>query len=540
MKGPNQLPRVLGYTLATAIVVGTVIGSGVFKKASAVSGNVSDTGLALIAWVLVGILTILGALSLAEVAVIVGKAGGNYPILRDAYGRWAGFLWGWVEFWIIRSGSIAALATIFVESLHDILRQLHPDGPHINVLSPWMLVAMTATVIGVLAIVNARGTRLGAGLQLVVTTVKVASLLSIALLPYIAYALATSPEAKPQASRMAPVWPSTEKQLLSEFDANKDNNIDAKEAPAWMSPRFAQADVDEDKKLSEDELGLFSWQRLKYWIAFGGALVGVFWAYHGWMNIAPVAEEIKNPQRNIPLALLSGVGIIMLLYLSANLAYYFMIPGHEIAGLKDRTVAGEFSYRILGSIGLLFASAAVMTSVFGALNGNLLVGPRLLYAMGQDGLAPRALSRLHPRYATPALAEAVLASWSIIMVLVVGVLTTWRLPTFDLAGVTIDPNLPEKKSPFDVITDFAMFGAISFETSAVASIFVFRRRFPVDQVKLPYRCPLYPILPAVYVLCLAAVLTNMFWSQRAEALTGVGFILVGAILYCTILRKRRT
>src|SRR5262245_26628181 len=139
MTGTNQLPRVLGYVTTTAIVVGTVIGSGVFKKASAVSGNVSETGLALAAWVLVGVLTVLGALTLAEVAVIVGKAGGAYPILRDAYGRWAGFLWGWVEFWIIRSASIAALATIFTESLHDILRQLHPDGPKIDVLSPWML-----------------------------------------------------------------------------------------------------------------------------------------------------------------------------------------------------------------------------------------------------------------------------------------------------------------------------------------------------------------------------------------------------------------
>ena len=374
MQEPNHLPRVLGYTLATAIVVGTVIGSGVFKKASAVSENISHFGLVLTAWTLVGILTILGALALAEVAVIVGKVGGNYAILREAYGRWAGFLSGWVEFWIVRSGSIAALATIFVESLHDILRQVHPAGPQVDVFSPWMLTAMTATVIAVLAVVNARGTRLGAGLQLVVTTVKVLSLIGIALLPYIAYALATGAEAKPHAARLAPIWPAD-----------------------W-------GDVS--------------------WVKFGGALVGVFWAYHGWMNIAPVAEEVTNPRRNIPLALLSGVGIIILLYLCVNLAYYLIIPGTEIAELKDRTVVGEFSYRILGSVGLLFASAAVMISVFGALNGNLLVGPRLLYAMGQDGLAPRSLSRLHPRYATPALAETVLAGWSILMVLVVGLMTT--------------------------------------------------------------------------------------------------------------------
>ena len=258
------------------------------------------------------------------------------------------------------------------------------------------------------------------------------------------------------------------------------------------------------------------------WSHFGGALVGVFWAYHGWMNIAPVAEEVKNPQRNIPFALLSGVGVIILLYLGVNLAYYLMMPGREIAELTDRTVVGEFGYRILGSTGLLFASAAVMISVFGALNGNLLVGPRLLYAMGQDGLAPRALSRLHPRYATPALAIAVLAGWSIVLVLVVGALTAWRLQLLNIGGISIDFNLPEGKPPFDVITDFAMFGALSFETSAVASIFVFRRRFPVRSVKLPYRCPLFPVVPILYVTALAAVLTNMFRSQHAGGNDGRG------------------
>lgn len=488
MNPTSQLPRVLGYTTATAIVVGTVIGSGVFKKATPVATNVPEFGLAMSAWVLVGFLTILGALALAEVAVIVGKVGGNYAILRDAYGRWAGFLWGWVEFWIIRSGSIAALATIFAESFHDILKQLHPDGPNLEVLSHWGRTAVTGIVIAVLALVNARGTRLGAGVQLVVTTVKVLSLIGIALLPFIAYAFASSPEARPSTARLDPIWPR-------------------------------------------------DWGAVN-WVAFGGALVGVFWAYHGWMNIAPVAEEVKNPQRNIPLALLSGVGILILLYLSVNLAYYLLIPGSEIAGLKNRTVAGEFSLRLLGSVGLLFASTAIMISVFGSLNGNLLVGPRLLFAMGQDGLAPRALSRLHPHYETPALAELVLAGWSILMVTVVAILTIARVPTLTLADVTVDLNLPEGKAPFDVITDFAMFGALSFETLAVASIFVFRTRFPVSSVKLPYRCPLYPVLPAIYVMALGAVLFNMFRSQRAEALTGVGFIAVGAVVYAIVSRKK--
>jgi basic amino acid/polyamine antiporter, APA family len=488
MNTPGQLPRVLGFFTASAIVVGTVIGSGVFKKASAVAENVPQSGLALLAWIVVGVLTLMGALILAEVAVIVGKAGGNYAILRDSYGRMAGFLFGWVEFWIIRSASIAALATIFADSVHDILKHYHPDGPNVQVLSPVQLAGMTATVIAVLAAVNARGTKLGGGLQLAITLVKVSSLVLIAILPFIMVALSSSPEAKPDTARLQPIWP---------------------------SDGFP-------------------------WVAFGSAMVGVFWAYNGWMNIAPMAEEIKNPQRNLPFALLAGVGLLIAMYVGANLAYLLIIPANEIVELKGRTVAGEFSFRILGHVGLLFASAAIMISVFGALNGNLLVGPRLLFAMGQDGLAPRGLSRLHPRYATPARAELVLAGWSILLVLAVAFLTTNRLQTCEIGSRTIDMNLPEGKDPFDVITDFAMFGSLSFETLAVASIFVLRRRFPVATVKLAYRCPLYPWLPIVFVVCQGAVLVNMFRTQETEAKTGLGFILVGAIVYLLFGRRHRS
>src|SRR5262249_4075260 len=145
--------------------------------------------------------------------------------------------------------------------------------------------------------------------------------------------------------------------------------------------------------------------------------------YHGWMNISPVAEEVRRPQRNLPLALLSGVAVIITLYLSVNLAYYLVVPRLEMAGLKQATVAAEFSLRLLGSLGAAADSARVLCSVFGALNGNLLVGPRLLYAMGEDGLAPRALGVVHPRYRTPALAIVVLAVWSSLQVVVVALLT---------------------------------------------------------------------------------------------------------------------
>jgi len=241
------------------------------------------------------------------------------------------------------------------------------------------------------------------------------------------------------------------------------------------------------------------------------------------MNIAPIAEEVRNPQRNIPLALLLGVSIIILLYLGANIAYWMVIPWDEMARSKATPVATLFGVRLLGPIGGVAISAAIMCSVFGALNGNLLVGPRLLYAMGEDGLAPRALGAIHPEYRTPALAILVMGGWACLLVLGVALLTSlgW---------------LARDKSHFDIMTDFAMFGAVIFETLAVATIFVFRRRLP--DVERPYRCPGYPVVPILYMFIPALILGNMFVNQRLEALSGLGFIALGAVVYFVAFSKR--
>ena len=194
---------------------------------------------------------------------------------------------------------------------------------------------------------------------------------------------------------------------------------------------------------------------------------------------------------------------------------------------------------LLGNIGAAVASAAVMCSVFGALNGNLLVGPRMLYAMGEDGLAPRALGAVHPRFHTPALAILILAAWSVVLVLAGALLTVYQgqLPVFNVGDWQVDLNLPEGKPLFDVMTDFAMFGAVIFETLAVATIFVFRWRLP--NAERPYRCWGYPFVPIVYVTILALIAINMFRKQTTEALVGVNFIVVGVMVYFAIVTYQR-
>lgn len=474
----TQLPRVLGPVLATALVVGTVIGSGVFRKPYAVAGSVHEFGPAILVWVLVGLLALFGALTLAEVATLFPRAGGNYVFLREGYGRIMGFLWGWVEFWIIRSGSIAALAGVFTDSLHDLLRQARDLPPGTEVIPFWTRQGLTVTVIAALTLVNIRGVKWGGYLQLVITLVKVGSLLAVVALPFIVLGLVSEPRAIPTTANMQPVWP--------------------------------------------EQWSAFSWS------GFGAAVVGVIWAYHGWMNIAPVAEEVKNPSRNIPLSLLAGVGIVIVLYLGANVAYALVLNRDEVLALKNTPTAAGFAEKLLGPVGGLLMSAAIMISVFGALNGNILVGPRLLYAMAEDRLAPRALGALHPVYKTPALATVVMSAWS--AALVVGVAALFR------AGVFGNPDEPGAKVPFDVITDFAMFGAVALETLAVESIFVFRQRYP--DADRPYRCLGYPVVPVVYGFLMLAFWLNMYVTKPIEAYTGLGFMVAGAVLYLVALRGR--
>jgi len=483
--------------MAMAIVVGTVIGSGIFKKPAKIAEKIPEFGVVSGVWIVGGLLVLIGALAYAEVAVLLPRAGGNYVFLREGYGRLFGWLWGWIEFFIIRSASIAALATVFTESLVDILMNpafqetwnrmafhsamVIPEG---FVVGSWPQRIITVTLLLSLAWVNVRGVRWGGSVQLIITTVKVGSLIAIAVLPLLLLAIALNlgGSRQPSFDNLNPVWPSD-----------------------WRT------------------------------VSMGGlstAFLSVLWAYHGWMNIAPVAEEIKHPQRNLPLSILGGVCIVVVLYLSVNFAYYLMMPHTTMAAISDeklmekmppeerpqnntKTVATEFSWRLFGSIGAAVASLAVMISVFGALNGNLLVGPRLLYAMGKDNLAPAAVQDVHPAHRTPARSILVLALWSCFLVIAVAILTEMKV----LGG----------KGHFDVLTDFAMFGAVIFETMAVMALFALRWKMP--DAERPYRCFGYPILPALYIILPVFVLINMFWEQTVEAVAGVAFIFVGVMVY---------
>jgi basic amino acid/polyamine antiporter, APA family len=467
-----QLARIIGPWTATAVLVGCVIGTGVFKKASAVAGVLPESGVALSVWLVVGLLTLCGALALAEVAALFPTSGGNLVFLQKAYGRLFGFLWAWVEFWFLRCASIAALSVIFSESLNDVLRLLFRQEA--DVLGFWPRQVASGLLVFGLGVLAARGTQLGARFQLIVTTVKVGAIVLIALLPVLALLMPLGGDTLPSAAQFDPLWPSD-----------------------WSTLNLA---------------------------AYATAMVAVMWPYNGWTNVAPLAGEIKDPQRNVPRVFIGGLLLLTVLYVSVNISYYFAVPGIEMKDIKGSPVSTEVCRRLIGPAGLLLASAALMLSVFGSVGGNLLVGPRSVFAMANEKMAPAYFGQIHARYQTPMRATFVMMMTTIAMIFGVALYT-------GADGSAL-------KSSFDLLTDFVVFGATLLETLAVATIYVFRVTH--RDAPRPYRCPGYPVVPALYILVMLLVLVNMLMTaeSRTTALTGLGFIAAGVVIYVLFVRRR--
>jgi len=457
--------------MAGAILVGCVIGTGVFKKASAVAGVVPESGLAIAVWVVVGLLTLCGALALAEVAALFPRSGGNLIFLHEAYGRMYGFLWGWVEFWFLRCASIAALSVVFTDALHDIAK--YAGETKEDVIPFWPRQAISAVVVMFLGALAARGTKLGAGVQFVVTAIKLSAIVLIMLLPVIVLIIKPNAPTVPDPARFNPVWPSD-----------------------WYAFSFA---------------------------AFATAMVHVMWPYNGWTNVAPLAGEIRDPQKNVPRAFIGGMLVLIAVYTGVNISYFLAVPASEMTQLGGTPVSTEVCYRLLGPVGLMLASAALMVSVLGTVGGNLLVGPRSVFALSREGMAPKILGSIHSRYETPLVATVLMTCVSALFVVNVAAYT-------QLAGLGL-------KSSFDVLTGFIVFGSTLLETLAVGTIFVFRVRYPGERA---FRCPGYPVVPAIYIVTMLAVLANMLLtpSDRIEAIAGLGFIASGVVVYFVTNTKR--
>jgi len=466
-----RLAPVLGRWTAMAIVMGAVIGSGIFIKPRVIAESLpGNLGLILSLWLMCGLVNLCGALTMAELAAMMPHAGGTYVYLREAYGRWWAFLWGWAELWVIRSGSIAAIACGMVISVQILLgsagwSRLDKTGE-----------AITACLfIALLGWINVIGTRWGGWVQNVTTIIKVASVGFLALLP------------------------------------------------VWVLFRGVPVPAATGPDLAPLSLSLTSWVM---WAGIGSSLSAMMWVFDGWGNISTVAEEIREPQVNIPWALVGGVGLLTVLFVGANLGYHLILSWRDLA--EAPVPAGAVLERLWPSVGNTLVAGMLLISVGGALNSNVLMGPRVLFAMARDGVFLRPFGQVHPRYGTPAVAIIGLCVWSMILIglaTCAPALEAWLIQVGLLPG----PFLPPDKPLFDVLTDYCIFGGSVFYLTSTMAVFVLRWRYP--DAPRPYRTFAYPVVPAIFVIAYVFLLALLFLSNMAECLGGLAFIALGLPVY---------
>ncbi len=370
----SQLVRGLTLIAAISIVVGNVIGTGVFLKARVMMCNVGSPGRVLAIYVVAGLLSLAGALSYAELAAMIPRAGGEYVFMREAYGRTLGFLFGWMSFFIGKAGSQAALGVQFAFFLNIMLAgalggeffSMSVSGYSIP-FGKLQVIALASIVI--VTGINCLAVKVSGSVAAILSGIKISLVLLIA---FGAFFLANGAD-----------W--------SHFGMSDAGGTC--EAVA-ASARFG----------------------------FGGliaAMLGALWAYDGWNNVTLVAGEVQNPQRNLPRALIGGMLLIMALYLFINVAYFYVLSPTEIASVSTQSsVATEVAQRFLGPLAVSFIAAALLLSTFGTLHTSILTGARVPYAMARDGLFLRSLSRVSSRTHVPTGALVVQAVWACILVIV--------------------------------------------------------------------------------------------------------------------------
>ena len=433
---PRELPRKLGLVTGMAVVVGVIIGSGIFRVPSpiaAAAGNLA--GIALV-WILGGVVALFGALAIAELAAMYPAAGGPYVYLREAYGRPLAFLFGWM--WLLTTPiSWAAQSLMFAEYLGFFV-PIPETVQHV----------IAAALIILVAAANYRSVKLGAVIQNLSTGAKVLALVGLSTA---IFALAPGGTANP---------------------------------------------------LHAEPLGVAKWSGI------GIGLIAALWAYDGWENLTTLSGEVKNPQRNLPLALIGGVLLVIVVYLLINAAYLRGLPLPQLAASKS--VAADAAGVVLGRAGSSLVGALVMLSVFGTLNGSILSSPRVFFAMAEDGLFFRIVGRVHPKYETPYVAIGFIVVLAVVYVLL---------------------------RDFMQLAEGYVLGVWPFLALCVIGIFVLRRKRP--EFPRQYRALGYPVIPALFVLATFVVVANALYAQFWPTIASILITLAGVPLYFIWMWRQR-
>ena len=481
----SEFKRGFGLFDSTMIVAGSMIGSGIFIVSADMARLAGSPGWLLMGWVVTGILTLVGALSYGELASMMPRAGGQYIYLREAYSPVLGFLYGWTLFLVIQTGTIAAVAVAFGRFLgllwpaigesQFIIAPIHVSEQYAISLSTAQLVGVA--LIALLTWSNTRGIEYGKVIQNVFTTAKLGTLAAIVLLG------------------LTLGW--------------NGNSASANFGNLW-TPRG----------IDEIVPGLSALTAFGLFVAVCVGQVGSLFSSDSWHNITFIAGEVKEPKRNIPLALAFGTGIVTLLYIVCNVAYLATLPLNEIQHAPADRVATAMLQAIFPGLGVTIMAVAIMISTFGCNNGLILAGARAYYAMAKDGLFFAQAGKLNAAR-VPSWALVIQGAWAAFLV----------LPR------TYNPQTKVYGNLYSNLLDYVISAALLFYILTIAGIFRLRATRP--DAERPYKAFGYPLVPALYILGAATILGVLFVYRPATTWPGLGIVLLGLPVYFAIARRGR-
>jgi APA family basic amino acid/polyamine antiporter len=444
------LVKGLGAMDATTLVVGSMIGSGIFIVTADIARQVNSPGLVMMTWIATAALTLVAALSYGELAAMMPHAGGQYIYLRESFGPLAGFLYGWTLFLVIQTGTIAAVAVAFAKFLGVFVPEI--SAKHYLVGAGRIGIttqqALAIAIIVVLTAINARGIRTGAMVQNVFTFAKTAALLGLVVL-------------------------------------------------GFMVGGNAQAASDNFSNFWRNANWNFEAVRL-----VGVAMVGSLFSSDAWNNVTFTGAEVRNPRRNLPLALGIGVAIVSALYIATNFVYLRVLPLAAIQNAPEDRVATAAASVMLGPVAVKLMAAAIMVSTFGCANGLIMAGARVYYAMALDKLFFRKVATLHPRTHAPVFSLVIQCIWTALLTL---------------------------SGSYNDLLDYVIFAVVLFYILTIAGIFRLRRTRP--DADRPYRALGYPVLPALYMAAAGLIEVLLLLYKPKYTWPGLIIVLLGVPVY---------
>jgi len=478
MNTQPELKRVLGLTTAILLVISSMIGSGVFKKIAPMSETLMDSKLILLAWLLAGVVSMFGVFTYSGLASLTEEGGGQFEYFRIIYGKFFGFLFGWTCFTVIQSASIASIAYVFSESVNNLahFKQPFDKWAAINInnfIFPFAnsgVKIFTICTIIALTIINYFGVKKGGLINDIFSWAKIGGIIFLIITGFLLYGNADQVYAQ-------------NSQLIKPQDFN------------LISAMFA-------------------------------AMLAAFWAYDGWVNLAYMGGEVKNPKKNIPIAIIGGTAVVMIVYVLVNIVYLRVLPVQTFVDINNsgnKIAAAEVAQSILPGIGFTLVSILIMVSAFGATNASLMSSPRIYHQMAKQKLFFKSFGKTHPKHHTPYVSLLFQMVWSSILVI---------------------------SGTFDQLTDMLIFASFIAYGSGAAGLLYMKMRgkkMPSNdndginvgpkRFKITAKVIGYPVIPIVFLLFAIGLVINTIITMPNESLTGLSFIALGIPVYFIVKRQ---